>query len=126
MTLRSYLIIMISATFLCWISWASVLFSVNPETTNRIGFVLFYLSLFLSLTGTAAIVGFLIRFAGLKRELAFYSVREAFRQSFFFAFLIVAVLFLLSKNFFTWWNLGLLVAGLTILEVFLMSYQKNL
>lgn len=107
---------------LCWISWACVLFSVNPETTNWIGFALFYLSLFLSLAGTAAIAGFVIRFVGLKHKLVFNSVKIAFRQSFLFAFLIIAVLFLLSESLFTWLNSGLLIAGLTILEFFLISY----
>lgn len=125
MTLRSYLIIMLLTTLLCWAGWGCVLFTVDPESTNWIGFLLFYFSLFLAMTGTAAIAGFLIRFAGLKRELAFYSVKEAFRQSFLFAFLIIAVLFLLSKNLFTWLNLGLLVVGMTILEFFLINYNSR-
>lgn len=125
MTLRSYLIIMVLAALLCWTGWGYTLFTIDPEITDWVGFSLFYLSLFLALTGTAAIVGFLIRFAGLKHELAFYSVKEAFRQSFLFAFLIIAVLFLLSKSLFTWLNLGLLVVGLTILEFFLISYNSR-
>lgn len=125
MTLRSYLIIMSIAALLCWAAFGYILWTVDPETTNWIGFALFYLSLFLSLAGTAAIAGFVIRFVGLKRELIFNSVKTAFRQSFLFAFLIIAVLFLLSENLFTWLNAGLLVAGLTILEFFLISYHNK-
>ena len=124
MTLRSYLIIMIIATLLCWTAFSFVLWTVNPEATNWVGFLLFYLSLFLALAGSAALIGFLIRFIGLKHELVFNSVKNAFRQSFFFAFLITAVLFLLSNNLFTWVNLGLLVAGLSVLEFFFISYGK--
>lgn len=126
MTLRSYLIIMCLADFLCWSVFGYILLTVNPDTTNWLGFSLFYLALFIAITGAAAIIGFLIRFAALKQELVFYAVKEAFRQSFFFAFLIIAILFLLSQNLFTWWNVGLLAVGLTILEWFLMSYQKNI
>jgi len=122
MTLRSYLAIMILATLLCWTAYFFVLWTVNPLITNWLGFLLFYSSLFLALSGTAAIVGFLIRFIGLKRELAFYSVKAAFRQSFLFAFLIVAVLLLLAYNLFTWLNLFLLIVGLSVLEFFLISY----
>lgn len=125
MTLRSYLILMTITTLVCWAAWAYVVFSVNPETTNWLGFVLFYLALFLSLAGSAAIMGFFIRFVALRRELLFRSVKDAFRQSFLFAFLLVASLFLLSQNLFSWLNLIFLIIGLAVLEVFLISYKKN-
>ncbi len=124
MTLRSYLIIMLTTTLLCWAAFIFVLWNVNPEITNWLGFLLFYLSLFLAMVGTGALIGFVIRFVGLKHELAFRSVRDAFRQSFLFSFLIIAVLFLLSKNLFSWLNLFLLVVGLSVLEFFLISYRK--
>ncbi|MDD5291080.1 MAG: hypothetical protein PHZ04_03100 [Patescibacteria group bacterium] len=125
MTLRSYLIIMLLTTLVCWAAFIFILSTVNPEITNWLGFSLFYLSLFLSLSGSAAIVGFLIRFVGLRHELAFYSVKTAFRQSFLFAFLIVAVLFLLAYNLFTWLNLFFLVIGLSLLEFFLINYGSR-
>lgn len=125
MTLRAYLFIMLLATIVCWTAFAFIILTVNPETTNWVGFLLFYFSLFLALTGTAAIIGFLIRFIGLRRVLAFNSVRDAFRQSFLLAFLFAAILFLLAKDLFSWFNLIFLVAGLSVLEYFLISYRKT-
>jgi len=125
MTLRSYLITMLVATAICWIGWAVILVKVDPETTNLPGFALFYASFFLAATGSAAIIGFLIRFIALKQELLFRSVKDAFRQSFLFAFLLAASLFLLSKNLFSWLNLFFLIAGLSLLEYFMISYKKN-
>ena len=120
----TYLKTMGSLTAVCWFAWIYLLFAINPDSTNWIGFLLFYLSLFLSLVGTAALIGFLIRFVGLKQILAFRSVKEAFRQSFLFALLIVISLILLSQDLFTWFNLLFLVIGLSILEFFLLSYSK--
>ena len=125
MTLRTYLIIMIVMTLLCWSAWFIVLFTVNPSLTNWIGLTLFYSSLFLSIVGTATIIGFLIRFVVLKQKLAWRVVKEAFRQSFLFALLIVVSLILLSHNLFTWLNLLFLVIGLTILEFFMLSFEKK-
>lgn len=124
MTLKSYLIIMLITTLICWLAFLFVLWTVNPEATNWLGFLLFYLSLFLSIVGASAIIGFIIRFAALKRELAFRLVRDAFRQSFLLSFLIVAILFLLSKNLFSWLNVFFLIVGLSVLEFFLISYRK--
>jgi hypothetical protein len=125
MTLKKYLITMGVATLVCWAGWVYVIFLVDPFATNWVGFLLFYLSFFLALTGSAALLGFFIRFVILKHELAFRAVKEAFRQSFLFSFLIIASLFLLSRNLFTWVNLGLLIVGLTVLEFFLLSYTKG-
>ncbi len=125
MSLRSYLLLMIFATSLCWGAFVIVLYSVNPDLTNWIGFSLFYLSLFLAISGIASIIGFVVRFIGLRHELAINSVRAAFRQSFLFAGLIVISLLLLANNLFTWVNLILLIAGLSVLEYFLLSYTQN-
>ena len=125
MTLRSYLITMILITVVCWLTWLFVIFTVNPDVASWLGFVLFYLSFFLALAGSAAIVGFVIRFIALKKVLAFRLVRDAFRQSFLFAFLISASLFLLSKNLFNWPNLFFLIAGLSALEFFMISYRGH-
>ena len=113
------------ATAICWGIWSFILFSVNPEITNWVGFLLFYVSLFLAVTGTAALLGFIVRFALLKQELEFRLVAEAFRQSFLFAILMVASLLLLSHNLFSWLNLLLLVLGLSVLEYFLISYRRK-
>ena len=125
MTLKTYLTIMIMMTLLCWSAFAIVLFTIDPGLTNWIGLTLFYSSLFLSIIGSAAIIGFLLRFVILKQKLAWQIVKEAFRQSFLFAFLIVISLILLSHNLFTWLNLFFLIAGLTILEFFMLSMEKK-
>lgn len=125
MTLKSYLTIMLFATGICWGALWFVLNTVNPETTNWLGFSLFYLSLFLAISGTAAVAGFLIRFVGLKRELAFYSVKVAWRQSFLFAFLITVSLYLASKDLLSWLNLILLVVALSALEYLLLSFKTT-
>ncbi|MFH1427777.1 MAG: hypothetical protein ABIG60_04605 [Patescibacteria group bacterium] len=113
------------ATAFCWSAFLFVLTTVDPFKTNWLGFILFYLSFFLAVSGTTAIAGFIIRFIALKRELVFYSVKIAFRQSFLFSFFLAAILFLLANNLFTWLNLFLLIIGLSVLEYFLISYGSR-
>jgi len=113
------------AASICWTCFAFILSAINPLTTTFIGFFLFYLSLSLALIGSAAIVGFVIRFIFLRHELIFRSVKEAFRQSFLFSALIIISLILLSKNLFDWINLLILVTGLSVLEFFLLGYNKE-
>lgn len=125
MTLRNYLIVMSTMTALCWGIFILMLNLIDPTETNWLGFMLFYVALFLALSGTAALVGFIIRFVALRRELAFYAVATAFRQSFLFALFMVISLFLLSANLFTWLNVSLLLIIFMILELFVASYKKS-
>lgn len=113
------------ATMICWSAFAYVIFTVNPVITNWIGFTLFYTSLFLAIIGTAAILGFVIRFVAMKKEIAFRLVNEAFRQSFLFAILLIVSLILLSQELFTWLNLFFLIIGLSVLEFFMLSYKSK-
>lgn len=125
MTLKNYLLVMGTTTLICWGIFALMLNLIDPTSTNWLGFLLFYISLFLSLSGTAALLGFAIRFGLMRRELVFYAVSTAFRQSFLFALFITVALFMLSKNLFTWLNILLLLVVFTILELFVSSYKKN-
>ena len=122
MSLRLYLFIMTALTALCWLAFIYVSRLVNPETTNATGFFLFYLSLFFSLIGAAAIIGFLVRFVFLAHELAMAKVKIAFRQSFLFSGFVVALLALLAHGLLNWLNLIILIVGLSALEFFLLNY----
>jgi hypothetical protein len=112
-------------TAVCWGIFLFVASLVDPMTTNWIGFGLFYLALFLSLSGTTALIGFIFRFVALKKELAFNLVKVAFRQSFLFSLFIIFLLILKSQQLFNWLNLSLLVIIFAILELFLISYKKS-
>lgn len=124
MTLRGYSMIMILATIISWGLWVMIVSLVDPEVTNWIGFTLFYFSLFLSLLGTSALLGFFVRII-MKQDLVFRLVKDAFRQSFLFSFLILASLLLLSKGLFSWLNVSFLIIALSILEFFLLSYEHK-
>jgi len=112
-------------TIVCWTVFIFLTSLIDPTATNFIGFFLFYLALFSALSGTAALIGFIIRLASKQEKLAFNLVKLAFRQSFLFALFIVVLLILKSRHLFNWLNLLLLVIIFTILELFLISYKKS-
>lgn len=125
MTLKSYLAVMSVLTAACWGIFVFVASLVDPTATNWLGFLLFYLAFFAALSGTIFLVGFIIRFIGLKRELAFNLVRSAFRQSFLLALFIIFLLILKTQDLFSWLNISLLVMVFAILELFFISYKKS-
>ncbi len=125
MTLKKYLWVMSVLTVVCWGIFLFVAGIVDPTATNWLGFLLFYLALFASLSGTISLIGFLFRFVVIKKELAFNSVKVAFRQSFLFSLFIILLLILKAANLFNWLNLLLLIIIFSILELFLISYKTS-
>ena len=116
---------MIITTGICWGTLFGLMVSIDPLTTNLPGFVMFYSALFLAILGTSTIFGFIFRFSILKQQLAFRAVSEAFRQSFLFAILIIAALYLLSHHLFTWMNITFLIIGTALIELCLISYGRS-
>ena len=121
MTLRGYLFLMTVATLIAGAIFALTGSLVNPFTTNGIGFFLFYASLFLTVMGVAAIIGFIVRFGILKKHLADRAVTISFRQAFLVASLINIALILAAHKLFSWFNILLLIIAFSTLEFFLIS-----
>jgi len=121
MTLKNYLFVMSTLTLICWGIFLFVAKSIDPTATNWLGFLLFYAALFVSISGLAALVGFVVRLVAKRRELAFNLVKASFRQSFLFSLFIILALILKSQHLFNWLNLALLIIIFVILEFFLMK-----
>lgn len=126
MTLKQYLILMSVTAVFCWLIWIFVLYSIDPTETGILGFVFFYLSLFLALAGTLSVLGLLLRMKFGKEEMIFKTVTISFRQATLFGLLVIGGLFLRSHGILAWWNVGLLVLALTVLEFFFISYKKKI
>lgn len=125
MTLKQYLIIMSVGAFFCWLAWFFIIGSVDPKEAGIVGFLFFYLSLFLALAGTCAIIGFLIRKKITKDdEVVFRHVKRTFRQGIFISFAVIVGLLLLQAKLLAWWNAILLVILFFVLEGIIFTNRK--
>ncbi len=125
MTLRKYLLLMGLIAILSWSGFVAVINFINPNESGFIGHFLFYSSLFLATVATLSIFGFLLRSKILQGELAFRQVAVTFRQAFWFGLLVTISLWLEARDLLTWWNLILLILGLTLLEFFFLSLRNR-
>lgn len=125
MTLKQLLIIVIGATAACWISWWFIVIQTDPTTAGSLDFVLFYLSLLFSLIGTFFIISFVWRKIFFKQSLDYKIVGSSFRQSIFFSLMVTGMLILQSRRLLTWWNLTIIIVGLTLVEAFILSVRKS-
>ncbi|HQB50933.1 MAG TPA: hypothetical protein PLT32_01805 [bacterium] len=125
MRLRHYLASTSIAALTAWLLWLFILFRVDPFATNWFGRALFYLTLFTAIFSTMALLGFVGRFSLVRQKLARHAVVAAFRQSGLLAVGVVATLWLLSRQLFSWFNVLILAIGLAMLEFFLLSCRTE-
>jgi hypothetical protein len=115
MTFKQFLILLMAATALLWAGWVWTLFSVDPLATNWLGFLLFYLTLFLAATGTLCLAAVAVRKWRQPNLMLYHVVARSFRQAVALSFFSLALLMLQGTRALRWWNalaLLLFVAGL--------------
>lgn len=125
MKLIHLLIIVLAATAASWAGWSLVLFQIDPTNSGNFGLALFYGSLFAALFGTFFLFSFAIRKISNHVALEQMLVGTSFRQSFFFALIVIGVLFLQSLDFLTWWNLLILILAIAGLEFVFLTTRKT-
>ena len=126
MTLRQYLFLMSIGSFICWVAWFFVLGSIDPKQAGVAGFLFFYVSLFLALTGAVSVVGFLIRKRVVKNDDAvFHHVKHTFRQALLISAVIILGLLLLQAKLLTWWIGVMLILLFAIFEGVIFTSRKH-
>jgi hypothetical protein len=127
MNAKNYSIIMGTATIIAWVGFFTIIFNFDPQEANWTIFTLFYLALFLAVTGTLSIAGFFARILLLrnKRSILRYLVAESFRQAIIVAAALLVTLILQSVRILTWWNMALLILAAAALEFLILLFKKN-
>lgn len=124
MSLIAYIALMVVSTALSWGAWGVVLTSIDPATADFFGFLLFYGSLSIALTGTFALIGFFCRTMFVPKEEVLYRVLISFRQGLFFSLLIDGFLIMQHARLLTWYNAAFLIIALTLAEFFVISRRS--
>ena len=109
------------ATTAAWIGWLFVIHSVDPSESGLIGFLLFYLTLFIAVLGTSVFFGTLIRLWARPKEIVYRQTVRAFRQGIILSCLFSGALLLLSFELLKWWSGLLLIILFSLIELLFVS-----
>ncbi|EKD49353.1 MAG: hypothetical protein ACD_63C00173G0002 [uncultured bacterium] len=120
MSLKIYIIGMIVATLVCFGVFCFVLFFVDPDA-GKLGVSALYMTLFMTLVGIFTLFGYRIRVFASKGEELYAHMGMSLRQGILFSIAVVGILFLQSLRILNWWDGGLLVGFLILLEFFFLS-----
>lgn len=117
---------MIFATFLCWVSWVFVIMNIDPYQTTSLGFVFFYVSLFLALLGTISLLTFLSYKLFASRDLPLFRyVQISFKQSLFATAFLVVFLYLQGRGYLNIWNALILFTIFILIISFTLSIKHK-
>lgn len=111
---------MLVATLVSWGGFGFVLFFVDPDS-SWLSLLVFYLTLALSLIGTLTLLGYRVRQAASRGEESYDNLGVSLRQGILLTLGLIGVLFLQSLRLLNWWDGGLLVGFLILLEFFFLS-----
>jgi len=126
LSVRSHIIFMLIATVIAWISWLGVLLTIDPFDASWWGFGLFYLTLFLSLFGSLALVGLALRtIVSSRRSTTRYRVVVSLRQAFLWSLAAIIALVLQSQHVLSTWILVLILIIFAVLELSIVSLERE-
>ena len=129
MTLKQYLIIMFLATLMCFGASGIVLFNIDPQKDNAIGFLFFYTTLFFGLVGTISLMNFGLYYMVTKSNYPLFRlVERSFRNGVIGATLVLSMLFLQALNILNLWTgliLFILVLSISFFKLSTRAHEKN-
>ena len=118
-----YLLGIFIASVFGWASWGVVINKLSPYASPLPALALFYISLFIALTATFALLGYYLRVWLNKSEVYFQHINIALRQGVFLSILMCTGLIFQRLRVLTWWDGLLLVLVMILIEFYFMAKE---
>lgn len=125
MTLRTFWWGTGAGTALGWLVWLAIVLWLDPASAGAIGFVLFFLALFLAVASTAAVIGFFLRRLLGSAIHPSHHVRPSLRQAILLGIFFDALLLLQLLRISHWWLTLILIIFFVCFELVFTSYDRN-
>lgn len=120
MSHHKYIAIIAGSGLLAWTGWLLVLFKLSPYQTLGLSLSFFYVTMFIALSATFAVVGFYFRVWLFKNEIFYRHINVALRQGIFLSLIAVFCLIFQMMRVLSWWS-GLLLVVISVLLEFYFS-----
>lgn len=121
MTIQSYLWGMRLCTLAALAALGLVVFFVNPAADGLLGQTMFFTGLFFFTTGIATLFLFWLRRTFSKNSELEASIGISFRQGALVALAVCALFLLQSFRLLVWWDGGIVVVGILLIELWFLS-----
>lgn len=120
MSHNKYIAIIAGSGLLAWMGWLLVVFKLSPYQTLGLSLSFFYVTMFIALSATFAVLGFYFRVWLFKNEIFYRHINVALRQGIFLSLITVFCLIFQMMKVLSWWS-GLLLVIIAVLLEFYFS-----
>lgn len=125
MTVRTFIIGSLLAGIISWSIWIAIIILLDPVQAGWLGFILFFLALFLAVASTVALIGYAARRLMAPEQLAAYAVRSALRQGALLALFLLLLLFLQLMRLYQWWLAVVAIVLFISVELMFLGYDRT-
>ena len=121
MKTRSYLFALFCITLFSLGFSVFMIFNTNPYGSDVLTISMFFLSLFIFLTGILTLLGFYFRVKISNNEVFYANFYPAIRQAGLLSFVIIGLLVLNSLKVLTWWDAIMFALAILLLELYFQN-----
>lgn len=121
-----YIAIIAGSGLCAWLGWILVILKLSPYVNLGPSLAFFYITLFIALSATFAVVGFYFRVWLFKNEIFYRHINVALRQGIFLSLIAVFCLIFQMMKVLSWWSGLLLVVVAVLLEFYFSAKDSEL
>lgn len=114
---RNYILAVLGASVISWISFVVVIFQMSPFSRPFLSLSLFYATLFVALSGTFSMLFYGLRRLANQTEIHNRHLNASIRQGVLISVLLVVGLGFQRLRILTWWD-GLILLGIVLMIEF--------
>ncbi|MBU4000057.1 hypothetical protein KKG29_02670 [Patescibacteria group bacterium] len=123
MTIKAFLAGTAAATAICFFAWLAIITATDPLKAGIVGFILFYFSLFLWLSGVFLLAGFYLRMAVRPNAIPFTLIAVSSRQAVFLSLFANALLVLKGLKILNLLNASFLLIAVIFIEAYFSNFD---
>lgn len=123
MTIKAFLAGTAAATAICFFAWLAIITAIDPLKAGIVGFILFYFSLFLWLSGIFLLAGFYLRMAVRPNAIPFTLIAVSSRQAVFLSLFVNALLVMKGLKMLNLLNASFLLIAVIFIEAYFSNFD---
>lgn len=118
-----YIFSIVLSAVIGWIGWLLVWLRMDPFGSTVLAVTLFFLSLFIALSSTLALIGYYLRLMFRRNEIFYEHIIISLRQGMLLSFFVCGSLGFQKFKVLNWWNALLFLVTIMLVEAYFLSKE---
>lgn len=121
MKTKLYLFLFFCLTLFSFGFFILILSNINPYESDILTISMFFVSLFIFISGILTLIGFYIRVKMSNNEVFFANFKPSLRQAVLFSLALMGILILQTLKVLTWWDALMLSLSILLIELYFQN-----